>query len=150
MLIGGGPTAEKLQAMSEDLGLTDFVEFTGFQTGDALLERLSSADVCVEPSPTSAYNENCTMNKILEYMALGKPLVQFDLREGRRSAAEASLYVKPNDEIEFAEKILLLLADPELRQKMGAEGLRRMKEELEWRHQAPKLLKAYDRICASL
>jgi glycosyltransferase involved in cell wall biosynthesis len=146
MLIGGGPAFEKLKALSEKLEVTEFVEFTGFKTGKELLERLSSCDVCVEPSPRSAYNENCTMNKILEYMALGKPIVQFDLREGRRSAEEASLYAKPNDEIEFAHLIIKLLDASELRQQMGAEGKRRMQEMLEWRHQAPKLLDAYSNL----
>jgi len=146
MLIGGGPAAEKLKALSQELELTEFVEFTGFKKGEELLERLSSCDVCVEPSPTTAYNENCTMNKILEYMAMGKAIVQFDLREGRRSAEGASLYTKPNDEVEFAENILKLLDSPELREKIGAEGRRRMEEILEWRHQAPKLLEAYERI----
>ncbi len=149
MLIGNGPAAEKLKALSEKLGVSEFVEFTGFKTGEELLERLSSCDVCVEPSPTSAYNENCTMNKILEYMALGKPIVQFDLREGRRSAAGASLYAKPNDEMEFSQRIIELLDAPQLREKMGAEGRRRMVEMLEWRHQAPRLLDAYAAISFS-
>lgn len=143
MLIGNGPAFEKLQFLSQELGITDFVEFTGFKTGKELLERLSSCDLCVEPSPQSAYNDKCTMNKILEYMALGKPIVQFDLIEGRRSAQSASLYAKPNDEREFAQKIIELVESPELRQKIGAEGQRRMEEILEWRHQAPKLLDAY-------
>ncbi|MDZ8110123.1 MAG: glycosyltransferase family 4 protein [Nostoc sp. DedQUE12a] len=149
MLIGSGPAAEKLKALSKQLEVTDFVEFTGFKQGEELLERLSSCDVCVEPSPTSAYNENCTMNKILEYMAMGKAIVQFDLREGRRSAQEASLYAKPNDEVEFAEKILELLDSPERREKIGAEGRRRMEEILEWQYQVPKLLEAYDKIFQS-
>ncbi|MBF2005407.1 MAG: glycosyltransferase family 4 protein [Chlorogloeopsis fritschii C42_A2020_084] len=146
MLIGNGPAAEKLKALSKKLEVTEFVEFTGFKTGKELLERLSSCDVCVEPSPKSAYNENCTMNKILEYMALGKPIVQFDLREGRRSAEGASLYAKPNDEIEFAHKIIELLDSPQLREKMGTEGRHRMEDILEWRHQAPKLLEAYAEV----
>ncbi|MFW9262191.1 glycosyltransferase WbuB [Nostoc sp. KVJ20] len=149
MLIGSGPAIEKLKALSKELEVTDFVEFTGFKQGEELLERLSSCDVCVEPSPTSTYNENCTMNKILEYMAMGKAIVQFDLREGRRSAQEASLYAKPNDEVEFAEKILELLDSPECREKIGAEGRRRMEEILEWKYQAPKLLEAYDKILQS-
>ncbi|MDZ8031986.1 MAG: glycosyltransferase family 4 protein [Nostoc sp. DedQUE08] len=149
MLIGSGPMAEKLKDLSKELEVNDFVEFTGFKQGEELLERLSSCDVCVEPSPTSAYNENCTMNKILEYMAMGKAIVQFDLREGRRSAQEASLYAKPNDEVEFAEKILELLDSPERRQKIGAEGRRRMEEILEWQYQAPKLLDAYDKVWQS-
>jgi glycosyltransferase involved in cell wall biosynthesis len=146
MLIGDGPAADKLKALSVELGITKFVEFTGFKTGKELLERISSCDVCVEPSPSSAYNENCTMNKILEYMALGKPIVQFDLREGRRSAQEASLYAKPNNEQEFAHKILQLLDSPQLRQEIGAKGQNRMKSLLEWRHQAPKLLDAYKKL----
>lgn len=146
MLIGGGPAAEKLKALSKELELTEFVEFTGFKQGEELLERLSSCDVCVEPSPTTAYNENCTMNKILEYMAMGKPIIQFDLREGRRSAQEASLYAQPNNEVEFAENILKLLDSPELREKIGVEGRRRMEEILEWRHQAPKFLEVYSSI----
>ncbi|MEH1911360.1 MAG: glycosyltransferase family 4 protein [Nostoc sp.] len=149
MLIGSGPAAEKLKDLSKELEVTEFVEFTGFKQGEELLERLSSCDVCVEPSPTSTYNENCTMNKILEYMAMGKAIVQFDLREGRRSAQEASLYAKPNDEVEFAEKILELLDSPERREKIGAEGRRRMEEILEWQYQAPKLLEAYDKIWQS-
>jgi len=143
MLIGNGPAFYQLKDLSLKLDIMEYVEFTGFKRGDELLERLSSCDVCVEPSPTSAYNENCTMNKILEYMALGRPIVQFDLREGRRSAQNASLYAQPNDEIEFADKILELLADSKLREEMGAEGQRRMRQELEWKHQAPKLLEAY-------
>ncbi|MEH2044069.1 glycosyltransferase family 4 protein [Nostoc sp.] len=149
MLIGSGPMAEKLKNLSKELEVNEFVEFTGFKQGEELLERLSSCDVCVEPSPTSAYNENCTMNKILEYMAMGKAIVQFDLREGRRSAQEASLYAKPNDEVEFAEKILELLDFPERREKLGAEGRRRMEEILEWQYQAPKLLDAYDEVWQS-
>ncbi|MEH2416615.1 glycosyltransferase family 4 protein [Nostoc sp.] len=149
MLIGSGPAIEKLKDLSKELEVTEFVEFTGFKQGEELLERLSSCDVCVEPSPTSAYNENCTMNKILEYMAMGKAIVQFDLREGRRSAQEASLYAKPNDEVEFADKILELLDSPERREKIGAEGRRRMEEILEWQYQAPKLLEAYEKIWQS-
>ncbi len=147
MLIGSGPVIEKLKALSQELKITDFVEFTGFQTGDAFLERLSSCDMCVEPSPTSSYNENCTMNKILEYMAMAKPIVQFDLREGRRSAEAASVYAKPNDFLEFADKILAMLDAPaEQREQMGRDGRRRMEDMLEWRHQAPKLLAAYEAL----
>ncbi|HEY9849889.1 MAG TPA: glycosyltransferase family 4 protein [Leptolyngbyaceae cyanobacterium] len=146
MIIGDGPALEKMKNLTEKLQLTEFVEFTGFKMGEELLERLSSTDLCVEPSPRTRYNDCCTMNKILEYMAMGKPVVQFDLVEGRRSAAGASLYATPNDEVEFAEKIIQLLDNLEMREKMGLEGKRRMEELLEWRHQAPKLLDLYSRV----
>ncbi len=145
MLIGSGPMFEKLQALSEELGVSEFVEFTGRIPDAELLERLSSCDICVNPDKKMPYNDRSTMNKIMEYMAMGKPIVQFDLLEGRRSAEGASLYAKGNDEIDFADKIIELLENPQLREKMGAEGRERMVEKLEWRYQAPKLLAAYEK-----
>ena len=149
MLIGSGPMFEKLQALSEELGVSEFVEFTGRIPDQELLERLSSCDICVNPDKKMPYNDRSTMNKIMEYMAMGKPIVQFDLLEGRRSAEGASVYAKGNDEVDFAEKILELLENPERRQQMGAEGQRRMEESLEWRYQAPKLLAAYEKVLSS-
>ncbi len=143
MLIGSGPMFEQLQDLARQLKVTEFVEFTGRIPDSELLERLSSCDVCVNPDKKMPYNDKSTMNKIMEYMAMGKPIVQFDLMEGRRSAAEASVYAEGNNAVDFAEKILQLLANPELRQQMGAIGLQRMQESLEWRYQIPQLLAAY-------
>ncbi|MDJ0596062.1 MAG: glycosyltransferase family 4 protein [Pleurocapsa sp. MO_226.B13] len=143
MLIGSGPMFEQMQNLAVQLGVSKFVEFTGRIPDSELLARLSSCDVCVNPDKKMPYNDKSTMNKIMEYMAMGKPIVQFDLLEGRHSAREASVYAKGNDSIDFADKILELLADPQKREEMGAIGMRRMKEKLEWRYQIPILLKAY-------
>jgi len=97
----------------------------------------------VNPDVANAMNDISTMNKIMEYMALGKPIVQFDLTEGRFSAQDASLYAKKNDPADFAVKIIELLDDPAKRAAMGAFGRRRVQQELEWRYEAPKLLAAY-------
>ena len=146
MLIGSGPMFEHLQALSEKLGVTEFVEFTGRVSDRELLKRLSSCDICVNPDKKMPYNNLSTMNKIMEYMAMGKPIVQFDLTEGRQTAAEASVYAKGNDPFDFAEKILELLKNSELRERMGKIGRNRMERELEWRYQAPKLLAAYEKV----
>ena len=143
MLMGSGPMFEQLQDLAKQLGIDEFVEFTGRIPDDELLERLSSCDICVNPDKKMPYNDKSTMNKIMEYMAMSKPIVQFDLKEGRRSAGEASLYAEGNNSIDFAEKMVELLANPELRERMGNIGLQRMEEVLEWRHQIPTLLKAY-------
>ncbi|AVH72855.1 glycosyltransferase family 4 protein [Nostoc sp. 'Lobaria pulmonaria (5183) cyanobiont'] len=145
MLIGSGPMFEKLQALSEELEVKEFVEFTGRIPDNELLARLSSCDVCANPDKKMPYNDRSTMNKIMEYMAMRKPIVQFDLLEGRRSAEGASVYAKGNDVVDFAENILELLEDTERRQKMGELGRQRMEEKLEWRHQVPKLLEAYEK-----
>lgn len=146
VLVGGGPMLEELRSMSQALGLDDYVTFTGRVADEQLIEALNTADVCVNPDIANEMNDKSTMNKIMEYMALGKPIVQFDLAEGRFSAREASIYVKPNDSVDMANGIVSLLDDPEQRAFMGAFGRRRIEEELEWRHEAPKLLAAYDRL----
>jgi glycosyltransferase involved in cell wall biosynthesis len=143
-LVGGGPELETLKKLSRDLNLSDFVTFTGRAPDDLLLAMLNTADVCVNPDEFNAMNDKSTMNKIVEYMALGKPIVQFALTEGRYSAGEASLYAAPNDARDLAAKIVELIDDPEQRQRMGDIGRRRVVEELSWGHEAPKLLAAYD------
>jgi len=122
MLIGSGPMFEELQSLAARLEVEDFVEFTGRISDRELLERLSSCDVCVNPDKKMPYNDKSTMNKIMEYMAMGKPIVQFDLMEGRRSAGDAAVYAEGNNAIDFAEKIIELLANPEARQQMGEVG----------------------------
>jgi glycosyltransferase involved in cell wall biosynthesis len=146
MLIGSGPMFESLQNMAKKLGVADYVEFTGRIPDAELLERLSSCDVCVNPDKKMPYNDLSTMNKIMEYMAMGKPIVQFELLEGMRSAEGASVYAEGNNPIDFAEKIVELLNAPVRREKMSIEGRHRMETTLEWRHQAPKLLEAYSKV----
>ena len=145
-LVGGGTSLEEMKALARELGIADDVSFTGRVCDAELLAMLNTADVCVNPDVASEMNDISTMNKVMEYMALGKPIVQFDLAEGRYSAQSASLYARRNDWIDLAAKIVELLDDPERRRLMGAYGRRRVMEELEWRHEAPKLLAAYQAL----
>ena len=145
-IVGGGTSLEEMKALARDLGVADYVTFTGRVPDAELLSVLNTADVCVNPDVANEMNDISTMNKIMEYMALGKPIVQFDLAEGRYSAQEASLYAMRNDPEDFARKIVELLDDPERRRAMGEYGRRRVVEELEWRHEAPRLLAAYEAL----
>jgi len=144
-IIGGGPALGGLKRLSASMGLGGCVEFTGRVSDAQLLARLSSCDVCVNPDPKTPFNDASTMTKIMDYMALRKPVVQYDVVEGRRSAGEASLYAQGGDEADFAAKILQLLDDPEARERMGRIGRERMEAALEWRLQIPSLLAAYER-----
>ncbi len=146
LLIGGGTELEDMIKYAAELDLSEFVNFTGFLRGQKLIETLGSIDIGVCPDPVDDYNDKCTMNKVMEYMALGKPLVQFDLTEGRFSAQQAALYARDNDEEDFAAKILQLLDDPKLREEMGRFGKRRMETELDWKYEVPKLLDAYKKV----
>lgn len=145
-LVGGGTSLDEMKQMAVDLGIADYVTFTGRVPDQDLLEMLNTADVCVNPDVANEMNDKSTMNKIMEYMALGKPIVQFDLTEGRFSAQDASLYAAENDPVDMARKIVELLDDPERRRRMGEYGRNRVVNELEWQYEVPKLLAAYDAL----
>ena len=147
--IGGGPGLPVLQQAVRDKDLEDTVNFTGRVPDKDLLEILSTADVCVNPDKPCEMNDMSTMIKIMEYMALGKPIVQFNVKEGRFSAMEASLYADTNSGARgFAEKILNLLEDSDTRKSMGQFGRTRVENELAWEYSVQNLLTAYERAFA--
>ena len=145
-LVGGGTELEAMRKLAQELNVADFVTFTGRVPDSELLAMLNTADVCVNPDVANEMNDKSTMNKIMEYMALGKPIVQYDLTEGRVSAQEASLYARRNDPVDMAEKIVALLDDEPRRKAMGESGRERVKSKLAWEHEVPRLLAAYETL----
>jgi len=145
-IVGGGSDLEKTKQLSSNYGLNDYVDFYGRVPDDLLIAILNSADICVNPDKPTEMNNLSTMNKIMEYMALKKPVVQYDLKEGRFSAQEASLYARCGDTIDFANKVIQLVDDPELRTKMGTYAYNRVLNELSWDYEKEKLIKFYSRI----
>jgi glycosyltransferase involved in cell wall biosynthesis len=144
--VGGGPGLPVLRQMVRDKKLEDMFNFTDRIPDQDLLEVLSTADVCVNPDRPCQMNDISTMIKIAEYMALGKPIVQFNLKEGRFTAGEASLYCDNDNQVsDFAEKILWLLERSEERQRMGEIGRMRVEQQLAWKYSVEHLLTAYER-----
>jgi len=144
VIIGPADNQRELLALTAELKLVSHVSFTGkLPFGSDLLRYLATADICVEPAPSSPINNISTMVKIMEYMALGKPIVAYDLPENRVSAADAALFARPNDEADFAAKIACLMENPSLRQRLGAIGRSRVQEHLNWEHSTNRLLAAY-------
>ena len=143
VIIGKGDAVPSLKKLTAELGLEDRIWFTGRVSDDDMMKYLSTADICVDPDPYDPFNDRSTMIKMMDYMAVGKPIVAFDLTEHRASAEEAALYSKHNDEQDFAHNIVRLIDDPDLRDKMGAFGLQRMHEKLAWHHQEKNLLQVY-------
>ena len=146
VIVGFGPTVGEVKQDVADRGLEAYFTFTGALYGNDMLEALNAVDIGVSPDPKNAMNDISTMNKVMEYMTLEKPVVQFDLTEGRVSAGEASLYARANDPVDFAQKIDTLIRDPQACARMGELGRKRVLEDLSWAHTTPQLLAAYDRI----
>jgi glycosyltransferase involved in cell wall biosynthesis len=147
-LIGSGDSFDELKRLTCELGLQPFVEFTGRIPDDEVERILATADVCVCPDPLNPLNDVSTMNKILEYMACGRPIVAYDLREHRYSAADGALYAVPNRAEDLAARIAELLDDPALRERMGAYNRRRFLDQMAWEYSARELLSAYGKLCA--
>jgi glycosyltransferase involved in cell wall biosynthesis len=143
VVIGSGDAAPALHTLAHELKIEEYVWFTGRISDVDARTYLSTVSVCVQPDPLNPLNDKSTMNKVMEYMALGKPVVAFDLVETRVSAGEAGLFATPNDELEFANKVCWLLDHPEQARRLGALGRERVVSQLSWEHSVPHLLRAY-------
>ncbi|MFI6060721.1 glycosyltransferase family 4 protein [Streptomyces sp. NPDC051286] len=147
VFVGSGDAFDAMVELSRRLELGEQVQFTGRIPDADLVRYLSTADVCLSPDPRNPLNDVSTMNKVLEYMAMGRPIVSFDLKEARVSAGDAAVYAPANDEAEFAKLIALLLDDPEQRARMGKIGQERVSGQLSWRNSQASLLAAYAAAC---
>lgn len=145
IFVGAGDVFDEMKELATDLGLGGSVEFTGRVPDEDMIRILSSADVCLSPDPKNPLNDVSTMNKIVEYMALSRPIVSYDLTEARVSAGSAARYAAPNDVDDFARCIDELLDSPADREEMGLAGRRRVEDELSWRRSEEQLLAAYER-----
>jgi glycosyltransferase involved in cell wall biosynthesis len=146
VMIGTGDARASWQALARQLDLDAYIWFTGWIPEADFIRYLSTADICVAPDPSNPFTDRSTMNKVMDYMALARPIVAFDLREHRVTAQEAALYVRPNDELAFAHALAQLMDDPDRRQAMGAYGRRQVEEALAWHHSLPHLLKVYSSL----
>ena len=145
-LIGSGDCFDDLVAQSEQLKLSDYVTFTGRISDADMAAILSTADVGISPDPKNPLNDVSTMNKTMEYMAFGLPVLAFDLRETRFSAGEAAAYATPNEVEELAQLLVTLVDDEPRRRTMGETGRMRVEDELAWEHQAPRYLTVYESL----
>jgi glycosyltransferase involved in cell wall biosynthesis len=142
-LIGSGDDLPRLRNMVSELKLDDYIIFTGRIPDRPAFEILSTSDVCLSPDPYNPLNDKSTMTKVMEYMALAKPIVSFDLKEARYSAQDSALYVENNNPEAFAKGILRLLKDPIVSSEMGQKGRKRVLEHLSWKIQSKELLNTY-------
>ncbi|MBE0447292.1 MAG: glycosyltransferase family 4 protein [Actinobacteria bacterium] len=146
-IVGSGASLTDLKRMVNEFGIEDYVNFPGWISDPReLYQYLVTADVCVSPEPKNPLNDHSTFIKVLDYLAAGKPIVAFSLKETRVSAGEAALYALPNDEVDFAEKIGMLLDDPDLRSRLGNIGRKRINKTFDWEYIKPVFIDAYRKV----
>ena len=142
-LIGSGDCFDDLVALRDELDLAGHVEFTGRAPDELVARIFSTADVGLSPDPKNPLNDVSTMNKTMEYMAFGLPVVAFDLRETRVSAGDAGVYATPNDVDDYVAALVKLMDDAPTRSRMGKLGRARVEQELAWSHQRRAYLEVY-------
>jgi glycosyltransferase involved in cell wall biosynthesis len=145
LFMGGGPTQPDIVRYAEKVGVSEFCHFTGYISDEEISRYLSTSDLAIDPDPKTTWSDKSTMNKIMDYMFFGCPIVAFDLRENKFSAEDAAIYVTPNSEEEMATAIEALLADPHRRHIMGEYGKNRIAALL-WKNSVPHLLGAYEKL----
>ena len=150
LLIGSGDAYDSLRALRDELGLRDAVDMPGTIPWAQVIEGLSRTDICVQPDPPTAFNQHLTMNKLMEYMALGKATIAYDMPETRRSGGSSISYVAPTPEgltpAGLARAIIHLADDPVLRAELGARARERIENVLSWEHQQSALLSVYSHL----
>ena len=146
VIVGDGSALVDLQELAAELKVADAITFTGYVAGDELLQTIASFDIAVTPDPSNPYNDSCTTIKTMEYMAMSKPTVAFDLPENRHSARESAVYATCNDESELARLTQELIDNPERRIEMGRIGRKLIQEEFAWEYQRQNLIDLYDSL----
>ncbi len=150
IFMGSGDAFDEMVELSDQLNIADIVEFTGRVPDEFVQVCLSTADICLSPDPRNPLNDVSTMNKVVEYMAMARPVVSFDLTEARVSAGAAAVYAPANDEVAFAVAIDELLDDPERRKLMGEVGRERVERELSWATSERNLIEFYGRVMSDV
>jgi glycosyltransferase involved in cell wall biosynthesis len=143
LLMGSGPEHAELLKLRDQLCLQEHIRMPGRVSDEFLCRALRSIDLGVACDPINAYNDHCTMNKVLEYMAFAKPIVMFGTVEGRFSAGDGAVYVMENSAEQLGDAILTLLDDESRRQTLAAAGHTRLTQELNWERSVEQLLAAY-------
>lgn len=149
VIVGSGPALDEVKNLATSLELDNHVQFVGFQVGDDLLRHVASFDICVTPDPSNPYNDGCSFLKMMEYMAMGKPVVAFDLQENRVTAGDAALFATGNSVRELAQLIERLIADPAERVRLGELGRQRVLDHWVWEKQQAALIDAYETLDAA-
>lgn len=146
VLLGFGDCLDELQKRSRRLSLDEWVTFTGLVDSEELGRWLSTASLGMTPDPTNEFNHRSTMNKTLEYMSYGVPVVATDLRETRRCAQDAGRYVVDGSAEGFALAVAELLDDPHRRSEMSRIGRLRIERLLDWQTQARHYISVFERV----
>ncbi|MFA7289124.1 MAG: glycosyltransferase family 4 protein [Melioribacteraceae bacterium] len=148
VIVGDGPEANQFISFAEIIGISKYVNFVGRKSwlDGSMMDILNKCDLFVCPDEKNDMNDRTTMSKVMEYMALCKPIVMYDLKENRITAEDAGIYVDSGNELEFAKQINYLLENKSEREFIGMRGYQIFIEKWQWTHQKTKLIEVFNNL----
>lgn len=149
VIVGPAEDPAPLEALASELGITEKIWFAGYRPDDEWRRLHATVDICCVPDPANALNEKSTMIKMMEYMALGKPVVAYDLTENRATGGDTALYAQPSEPLDLARQFHRLIVEPGLAAELGERGRERVREKLAWEFSAERLVGLYEGLAAS-
>ncbi|MBK8985212.1 MAG: glycosyltransferase family 4 protein [Chloroflexi bacterium] len=141
-LVMGYPDATRYQSMADAAGVADTMTFTGKVEYRDAPYYLSLGDIAVAPKMSSTEGSG----KVLNYMALGQPIVAYDSAVHREYLADLGVYVPLGDVAGFATAVRQLAHQPERRQELGQQLRQRALQEYSWQRAGRHIIAIYDSL----
>ncbi len=143
LIIGEGPQGETLRQLSREPGLEERVTFTGAIAHREMPAYLAAMDIAVAPYRSSDGFYFSPL-KVMEYLAMGRPVVAPRLGQIpsllQGSKEPCGLIYTPDDQHGLAAALLSLIADAELRQRLGASAAAQARLRSSWKSIAAQII----------
>ena len=134
LLIGDGGERQRMMDRARHFGLAHAVQFTGRVLHGDVPSLLSAADIAVAPYPVLEQGFWFSPLKVFEYMATGLAIVATDVGQIRQVLRQdtSGLLVPPGDAASMAAALQRLLADADLRRRLGDQARRDAVQQHSW------------------
>jgi glycosyltransferase involved in cell wall biosynthesis len=149
VVVGDGPALASARALAESRGVAEYITFTGYLSGETLLQHLSAFDIGIIPDPVNEYNDKISMNKVFEYSTLGIPSVAYPLTETRRLLGTAGVYATGSEPSDLAAACFRLISDDDLRARSARAASQLAESSFSWDKESEKMIAAYERVANS-
>jgi len=142
-LIMGYPGEDYYRGLAMQMGLGAYTTFTGRIPYPAAPRYLALGDVAVSPKISDSEGSG----KLLNYMAMGLPIVAFETPVSREFLGEHGVYAQVGNPVALAEAISRVVDDPATAQAQARALRARAERDFTWAEAGRRIVQVYDRVC---
>jgi glycosyltransferase involved in cell wall biosynthesis len=146
ILVGDGENKNDLKQLTENLNISDYVDFIGRVAYSEVPSYIAASDVCSIPHLKNSHTDNTIPHKLFQYMALKKPVLVTNCLPLKRivESSNSGKAYQFDSSYELSEKIVAMYKNSEELQKMGDNGAKVVNEIYNWRESEKVLVKMYE------